>query len=94
MHSYQFRYGHGQSHPYKTLEAASDNDFYDRLAEWERSSGFRHIKDSIKCTRSETVHVPEPPASRRPLRALTPGEAEIANRIGMPETTPSLEGGL
>ncbi len=62
MRTYQFRYMHGKSMPYKTLEALDDIDFYAQLGEFERTSGMKHVADSIVCTVSETRKVPEPPA--------------------------------
>ncbi len=61
MRIYKFQYRHGQSAPYKNLEATDHDDFYAQLASWEKDTGFKHVVGSINCTISEIMHVPEPP---------------------------------
>ncbi len=61
MPGYKFTYQHGQSIPSNTLEAKNDTDFFDNvLPAWERNTGFKYIKGSVKRTVIETVNVPEP----------------------------------
>ncbi len=49
--AYSFTYGHGQSTPSKTIEANSDKEFTEeKLPAWEKETGFKHIKGSIKRT--------------------------------------------
>lgn len=44
MRTYQFRYLDGKGGmSYKTIPAENDEDFSQKLASWEKESGFRHV---------------------------------------------------
>ncbi len=59
--NYRFRYQHGQSMPFKTLEATDDADFFDQvLPTWERTTGFKHVAGTITAFQVESRTVKEP----------------------------------
>jgi hypothetical protein len=60
MPSYRFRYQHGQSMPFATVEAKDDSDFFKTvLPAWEQKTGFKHVSDTVECSVVSMRKVPE-----------------------------------
>lgn len=64
MRSYTFRYMHGQSAPFATLNATDDDHFFKTILPlWEKETGFRHLGGTVVCAMTEYRRVPEPVAA-------------------------------
>ena len=69
MRSYTFRYRHGQSAPFATLNATDDDDFFKTVRPlWEQETGFKHIDDTVVCATTEYRKVPEPASDTQAVR--------------------------
>ena len=60
MPEYTARFKVGQSAPYRTFTAKDNADFYQQLAEYERTTTLKHIPGTITYSIMETYEVPEP----------------------------------
>ena len=80
MRSYTFRYRHGQSAPFATLNATDDDHFFKTVRPlWEKETGFKHIDDTVVCATTEYRKVPEPSP-----QSFTQEEVEAALAITAP----------